>query len=259
MQTIRRAADWIVANWATIAICWTLISAALSAVWRAIPEPSRQRLAQRYPRVDAAARIVRKAGLDLIPVVLEGIRLLTGKRLPPIATEDDRPTDPPDPPKPPSPPAATPSAGLLALLVVCVLACGPHPWHVTARATINAHAHALAAADAVLAQAIASDPSTDPEAIRVHWERAVHGLRIAREFLVTAESGVLAVAGTESEPEKCRALRGVEAALGVAVQSLASLSSVGVQVPGELREATAQSSTLSELALRLCRADGGGL
>jgi len=253
MQTIRRAADWIVANWATIAIAWSIVSAALSALWRAIPEPSRQRLAQRYPRVDAAARIVRKAGLDLVPVVLEGIRLLTGKRLPPLVSADDRPTDPP------RPPPATPSAGLLAMMLLVLAGCGPHPWHVTARATINAHAHALAAADAVLAQAIASDPSTDPEAIRVHWERAVHGLRIAREFLVTAESGVLAVAGTESEPEKCRALKGVEAALGVAAQSLTSLSSVGVQVPGELREATAQSSTLSELALRLCRADGGGL
>lgn len=228
---------------------------------RRIPASAVLRLESSAPRIANALRFCRAAGPDLDKALRVLFALVTGRPwvVPVALAEPDRPTDPPGPPKPPSPPAATPSAGLLALLVVCVLACGPHPWHVTARATINAHAHALAAADAVLAQAIASDPSTDPEAIRVHWERAVHGLRIAREFLVTAESGVLAVAGTESEPEKCRALKGVEAALGVAVQSLASLSSVGVQVPGELREATAQSSTLSELALRLCRADGGGL
>lgn len=134
MQTIRRAADWIVANWATIAICWTLISAALSALWRAIPEPSRQRLAQRYPRVDAAARVVRKAGLDLIPVVLEGIRLLTGKRLPPIATEDDRPTDPP------RPPPATPSAGLLVMMLLVLAGCAATPHQVASAAVSTAGA-----------------------------------------------------------------------------------------------------------------------
>lgn len=247
---------------ASTALAWVLsVLLVVNLLARRIPTAAVLRLETASPRAANALRLCRAIGPDLDKALRVLFALVTGRPwvVPVALAEPDRPTDPPGPPKPPSPPAATPSAGLLALLVVCVLACGPHPWHVTARATINAHAHALAAADAVLAQAIASDPSTDPEAIRVHWERAVHGLRIAREFLVTAESGVLAVAGTESEPEKCRALKGVEAALGVAVQSLASLSSVGVQVPGELREATAQSSTLSELALRLCRADGGGL
>ena len=116
-------------------------------------------------------------------------------------------------------------------------------------------ARAFAAADAVLAQAITGRPSTDPGQSRVHWGGLCMGYG-SREFLVTAESGVLLIAGTEVS-RMPRAQRRWAAA-SVAVQSLASLSSVGVQVPEELREATAHSSTLSELALQLCPPDGVG-
>jgi len=249
MQTIRRAADWIVANWATIAIAWSIVSAALSALWRAIPEPSRQRLAQRYPRVDAAARIVRKAGLDLIPVVLEGLRLLTGKRLPPLVSADDRPTDPPKPP-------ATPSAGLLVIALLVLAGCGPHPWHVTAHAAINTQAHGLAVADAVLARAIADDPESNAEALRSRYESAVRSLRVSLEVLRAAEASVDAVADTQDTAEQCRAIRAVQEALGVVSRIAEVLRASGVAVPRELSNAASAVVSMAELATRVCLQGG---
>lgn len=249
MQTIRRAADWIVANWATIAIAWSIVSAALSALWRAIPEPSRQRLAQRYPRVDAAARIVRKAGLDLVPVVLEGIRLLTGKRLP-LAAEDDRPTDPP------RPPPATPSAGLLAMMLLVLAGCGPHPWHVTAHAAINTQAHGLAVADAVLARAIADDPETDAETLRRRYGSAVGSLRISLEALRAAEATVDGAAATQDTAEQCRALRAVQEALAAVSRIAEVIRVAGIAVPRELSGAAHSAVAIAELATRVCTQGG---
>lgn len=94
MDHLHSAAVWIADHWVTIVTLWPLVTALITSVWRAIPQASRERFAHRYPRLDAAMRVVRKAGLDLLPMLVDIVRVFTGRRLP------LPPSIPPMPPPP---------------------------------------------------------------------------------------------------------------------------------------------------------------
>lgn len=244
---------------ASTALAWALsVLLVVNLLARRIPAAAVLRLETASPRAANALRLCRAIGPDLDKALRVLFALVTGRPwvVPVALAESDRPTDPPDPPKPPKPPAATPSAGLLALIVVCVLACGPHPWHVTAHAAINAQAHGLAVADAVLARAIAEDTEQSPEVLRARYESAVRSLRVSLEVLRAAEATVDGATAAQSTAEQCRAVRAVQEALGVVSRIAEVLRTAGVSVPQELSDAASSVVSIAELTTRLCLQGG---
>ena len=222
---------------------------------RRLPTSTVARLETVAPRVANALRLLRAIGPDVDKALRVVFALVTGRPWAPpaVLAEDDRPTDPPK-----APPPATPSVGLLALVfafVACV-GCGPRPWHVTAHAAINAQAHGLAVADAVLARAIAEDAEQSPEVLRSRYESAVRSLRVSLEVLRAAEATVDGATAAQSTAEQCRAVRAVQEALGVVSRIAEVLRAAGVSVPQELSAAASSVVSIAELATRLCLQGG---
>ena len=242
---------------------WERVAPALAALFsallvvnllaRRLPTSTVARLETVAPRVANALRLLRAIGPDLDKALRVVFALVTGRPWAPPAAllEDDRPTDPPKPPPP-----ATPSVGLLALVLLACVGCGPRPWHVTAHAAINAQAHGLAVADAVLARAIADDAEQSPEVLRSRYESAVRSLRVSLEVLRAAEATVDGATAAQSTAEQCRAVRAVQEALGVVSRIAEVLRAAGVSVPQELSDAASSVVSIAELATRLCLQGG---
>lgn len=218
---------------------------------RRLPTSTVARLETVAPRVANGLRLLRAIGPDLDKALRVVFALVTGKpwAAPAVLLEDDRPTDPP------KPPPATPSVGLLAL-VFALVACGPRPWHVTAHAAINAQAHGLAVADAVLARAIAEDTEQSPDVLRARYESAVRSLRVSLEVLRAAEATVDGATAAQGTAEQCRAVRAVQEALGVVSRIAEVLRAAGVAVPQELSAAASSVVSIAELATRVCLQGG---
>jgi hypothetical protein len=145
----------------------------------------------------------------------------------------------------------------LALTVAAVEGCGPRPWPVTAHAAIAGHAHALRAADVILARAIANDPLTG-EAARAKYGPAVAALRIARAALLEAEHAADVGQAVDSAPSRCAAYRALAGALDHVRSVTATLAAAGVVAPPEVG---ATASALGQAAGRLAGAceSGGAL
>jgi hypothetical protein len=145
----------------------------------------------------------------------------------------------------------------LALTVAAVEGCGPKPWPVTAQAVIAGHAHALRAADVLLARAIANDPLTG-EAAGAKYAPAVAALRIARAALLEAEHAADVGRAVDSAASRCAAYRALAGALDHVRPVTATLAAAGVVAPPEV---AASASALGEAAGGLAGAceSGGAL
>jgi hypothetical protein len=143
----------------------------------------------------------------------------------------------------------------LTVAIVAVEGCGPKPWPVTAQAVIASHAHALRAADVLLARAIANDPLTGAAA-EAKYGPAVSALRIARAALLEAEHAADVGRAVDSAASRCAAYRALAGALDHVRPLTATLAAAGVQSPPEV---AASATALGEAAGGLADAcESGG-